>query len=503
MKRLIVIAILILTAGVWAACAFAGDPDILNELDAYLETDKTQIDSSPSIAGQLADHFSADLELRGSYFFKSAPDSPETYADVDDDRLTGEMRANWSSWTGKDWWSFHAAGWFEVGTREDACSGVTHFMTDHDNQKRYAELNESFLNLSHGAAAFTIGKKVFENGISTIYSPANRYTSADLSDPVNPIQTGSWQLACDYSREDTTYTGAILPFYQEKKIPAPGSRWIVSGLQSGYSISSTYNLIPGSLEEMLEILYYYTDNLLKNGRFADLVNDGKSVAVREDLPGNDPGDWGWFGRAKKSMGLWDTFLSAYYGPAFYPVVKLEDSATVATLIKDTPSVYQLAGGFSTTWKNTEFHGEALYSYSIHNHDDSYINYVGGFCHTSEKLASSLSLDKIDFLLEYAGEVITADQAATDYILSSRCARIGRNDLIASILVTATDDLSLHYLSDFTLSDDARFQRIGASLRIMPGLVFALDFEFFNGPLDTYFGRWCNNDRIVTSIKWSL
>jgi hypothetical protein len=503
MRKLIVAAVLILITGVWAACVFAGEPDILNELDAYLETDKILIDSSPDIAGQMVDHFSADLELRGSYFFDLPPEFPKTDVKVDDDHFVGKMRANWSSWVGKDWWSFHAAGWFEAGTREGDYEGVTHFMTDRDNQKRYAELNESFLNLSDGAGEFIIGKKIFNNGISTLYSPANRYTSADLNDPVNPVRTGSWQLACDYSHKDTVYTGAILPFYQEKKIPAAGSRWIISDLPTGYSITSRYNLIPGSLEEMLEILYYYMDNLLRNGRFAGLIKSGKTVAVREDLPGHDPEDWGWFGRAKKSIGIWDTFVSAYRGPAFYPVIKLEDSTTIATLVKETPNVYHLAGGFSTTWKNTEFHGEALYSYSIHDHDDSYIDYVGGVCHTSEKLASSLRLDKIDFLLEYAGEVITADQDATDYILSSRCTRIGRNDLIGSVLVSVTDDLSLHYLSDFTLSDNARFQRIGTSLRIMSGLVFTLDFEFFDGPSDTYFGRWRNNDRVVTSIKWSL
>lgn len=503
MKKLIVAAVLILTASGWAACASAGDPDILNELNAYLETDKTPIDSPPGIAGQLADHFRVDLELRGSYFSQTPLEPLDPYVDIDDDHLVGTMRANWSSWTGKDRWSFHAAGWFEAGTREDTYGGVTHFMTDRDNQKRYAELNESFLNLSKDATTYTIGKKVFKNGISTIYSPANRYTSADLNDPVNPVQIGSWQLACDYSPGDTVYTGAILPFYQEKKIPAAGSRWIVSDLPSGDDIQSAYNLAPGSAEKMLEILYYYVDSLLRNGRFADLVNDGKTIAVREELPGNDPGDWGWFGRVKKPIGMWDTFASVYRGPAFYPVIKLEVGDDTATLIKDTPTVYQLAGGFSTTWGNTEFHGEALYSYSDHHHDDSYINYVGGFCHTSEPLARALGLEKIDLVLEYAGEIITAEQNATDYILSSRYTRIGRNDLIASVLATVTDDLSLHYLSDFTLSGNAHFQRIGTSLRIMPGVVFTLDFEFFDGPLDTYFGRWRNNDRVVTSIKWSL
>ena len=76
-------------------------------------------------------------------------------------------------------------------------------------------------------------------------------------------------------------------------------------------------------------------------------------------------------------------------------------------------------------------------------------------------------------------------------------------LIASIFATVTDDLSLHYLSDFTFSDDAYFQRIGTSLRVRPGVVLTLDFEFFKGSPETYFRRWCNNDRIVTSIKWSL
>jgi len=210
----------------------------------------------------MVDHFSADLELRGSYFFDLPPEFPKTDVKVDDDHFVGKMRANWSSWVGKDWWSFHAAGWFEAGTREGDYEGVTHFMTDRDNQKRYAELNESFLDLSDGAAEFTIGKKIFNNGISTLYSPANRYTSADLNDPVNPVQTGSWQLACDYSHKDAVYTGAILPFLPGEE--NPGSRVPLDHFRPSVRIqhSSAYNLAPGSFEEMLELLYYYMDNLL-------------------------------------------------------------------------------------------------------------------------------------------------------------------------------------------------------------------------------------------------
>jgi hypothetical protein len=511
-KKLIAAALLILSFAAWTPCASAGDsPDILNELDGYLKGDEKAVDpSKEGLFGQLADHFSADLELRSSSYFKPAPElsnkyvSVDNYATVDNDRLTGKMRANWSSWMGKEWWSVHAAGWFQAGTEADAYGGVTHFMTDRDNESRYAELNEIFLNLSPGgAAAWTLGKKVFKNGIATIYSPANRYTSADLHDPVNPVQLGTWQLAYDYSQGDTVYTGALLPFYQEKKIPPVGSRWLVSDLPSVDSLPSPFSIQPGSIQELMKLLYYYRDLLFKNRRVSDLIDSGATFSVREDLPGNSPGDWGWFGRVKKPMGIWDTFLSAYYGPSFYPVLRLEVSGNSATLIKETPTVHQLAGGFSTTWGSTEFHGEALYSYSRDNHDDSYVNYVGGLCHSSDSLATWLGLKKLDLVLEYAGEMITDELRITDFILSSKYTRIGRNDLIATVIATVTDDLSVHYLSDFALSDKALFQRVGASLRIMPGVVVTLDFEFFKGSPESYFGRWHNNDRMVTAVKWSL
>jgi hypothetical protein len=512
-KRLIAAAVLILCLSPWTACASAGgSADLLNELDGYLKEDKKAADpaAKEGLFGQLADHFSASLELRSAHYLKPVPDLSNRYVNVDKDvkvddaRLTGRMRANWASWMGKEGWSAHAAGWFQAGTEADTYGGVTDFMTDRANEARYAELNELFVNLSPGGdTTWTLGKKVFKNGIATIYSPANRYTSADLHDPVNPVQLGTWQMTGDHSSGDTVYTAALLPFYQEKKIPPVGSRWLISELPSGYSLPSQSIFRPGSLREVLQMLFYFWTNLLRNGRFSSLVSRGATFSVREDLPGNSPGDWGWFGRVKKPMGNWDTFLSAYYGPSFYPVLRLEVSGNSATLIKETPTVQQVAGGFSTTWGSTEFHGEALYSYSRDGHDDSYINYVAGLCHSPEGLAAGLGLKKLDLVLEYAGEMITAEQGLTDFILSSKYTRLGRNDLIATAIAAVTDDLSLHYLADFNLTDKAHFQRIGASLRVVPGVVVSVDFEFFKGSLESYFGRWSNNDRVVTALKWTF
>jgi hypothetical protein len=184
-KKRIVAVILILFVGAWATCVSAEDSqDVLKELDAYLKTEEKPVDTSQKgLFGQLADHFTADLEFRLSSFFKPAVEVSQIDTGIDNDRYVGKIRTKWASWTGRERWRFHTAGWFEAGTEKGDYAGITRFMTDTDNRKRYAELDELFLNLSPGAAfSLTAGKKVFKNGLSTIYSPADRYASADLHD---------------------------------------------------------------------------------------------------------------------------------------------------------------------------------------------------------------------------------------------------------------------------------------------------------------------------------
>ena len=106
-------------------------------------------------------------------------------------------------------------------------------------------------------------------------------------------------------------------------------------------------------------------------------------------------------------------------------------------------------------------------------------------------------------MEYTRETILSDQDRKGYLISSRHARFGRDDVIAVARIGITEDLSLHYKADFDRGNHSRFQRTGASYRVRSGLVLTLDFEFFNGPYNTYFGRWRNNDRVVTMLKWNF
>jgi hypothetical protein len=334
-----------------------------------------------------------------------------------------------------------------------------------------------------------------------------------LNDPLDPRDFGLWQAKLDFYMGDTSFTAAILPFFQPCKIPSVRSPWVAGALTADLPdfvlnfngempFSSFFELLPGSFDGFVEAVYFFWDIFLDNLKFLNVVED-RVVRYVEDLPGSRPGDTGWFGRTKTSLGEWDLFVSAYQGPGFYPVLKWRDRGPFVDIIMEYPDVFNLGAGFSTTWKALEFHGEALYNRSSHRRDDSYVNYVGGMTYLENRIAKKLHLDEIAVTLEYAGEKILSEQDNPQYLVSSRYARLGRDDIFASLRLGITDDLSLHYLADLVLWDRSRFHRMGASYRIRPGLVLGVSLELFEGDGMSYFGRWRKNDRLVTMLKWSF
>ncbi|MBW2117902.1 MAG: hypothetical protein JRH09_08300, partial [Deltaproteobacteria bacterium] len=192
-----------LTLSLYPFSAFAAEPDLLDELDSVMESGKKEgakretlkPADEKDLPGQICRHFSAELRLRGSHFFETAPD---LLIDADTHDNVGEARLNCSTWMGKDFWSLHAAGWLEAGTQDETYKGVSPVGRDTDRHRRYAELNEIYLILSSENVDLTSGKKIFKNGISTIYSPANRYRSLDLNDPLDHKDFGLWQAKLDY-----------------------------------------------------------------------------------------------------------------------------------------------------------------------------------------------------------------------------------------------------------------------------------------------------------------
>lgn len=516
---------------------YGGNQELLELLDPHIGSEKdpdaegvrgAAEEQDDTLLGQLGDHLSAELRLR----FVHYPDTPTLLViDPDKDENEGEALLRWSTWTEKGLFSFHASGWFEGGTQEDTYRGVSPVLEDKSRKRRYAELNELYVTHSGDQGDLTFGKRVFRNGIASIFSPADRYSSLDLTDPLDYKVFGSWMASYDWFIHDTTLTFSVLPVFQRKKLPGLYSRWIDAGLTGDIPDLSTYSrddfetgnvridespfrfVLPvGAQDEMLSVMYFFWglffadeaesgDLRAQSDRLLGAIQNSRLAPV-ERLP--EPGlkDAGWFARVKHPIGLWDFFLSAYYGPGLYPVLKLERRGDLLALIKENPDVFNLAGGFSTTWKSLELHGEVLYNVSVDDKDESYLKGVVGFTYSNQSLARALHLRRIDLSVEYAGEYVTHKQSEPGYIATSRYARIGREDIFATLRVGVTDDLSVYSGLDETLWSDSRFYRVGAQYRLMPGLTLDVAMERLEGAFFSYYGHWSDNDRIYTMLKWT-
>lgn len=530
MKSLLSATAVFVIAVLTSLPASASDRGLLNLLDSYMEpAEQKETEREESVLEGLGENFEGSLRLR----FVRYPEFPTMFViDPRKKRHEAEALLRWSTWTGKGPYSFHISGWFEGGTQKDTYRGISPVFKDDSRKRRYAELSELYVVRSGNDWDLTLGKKAFTNRIAAIFSPGDRYSSFDLTDPMDRKIFGSWMLTYDHYIRDTSFSFSVLPVFQPKKLPGLWSRWVDTGLTGDIPDLSKYSkedietgnvliddtpfqftLPPGAQDEMLSIMYYFWGLF-----FADRAASGELRrqserllgAIRntdlypvERLPRSGLRDAGWFARVKHSMDRWDFFLSAYYGPGLYPVLKLERSDPFVVLVKENPDVFNLAGGLSTTWRSLALYGEILYNRSIKRRDESYINGVIGVRFSDQDLAQALHLHRIDLCVEYSREYVTTKQSAPWYIATSRFMRIGREDIFALIRVGLTEDLALYAGLNETLWNDSRFYRFGGQYRIRPGLTVDVAAEKFKGPFYTYYGRWDKNDRYLAMMTWSF
>ena len=461
----------------------ADDTDLLNQLDAEMATDKVkktgsdldlldELETKPvekkesrfKYLTQIGENLGGSFRLRGHVFFRK----PTDREGVDDRNPVGEALLRFKTWTGGKKARMDLSGWLEAGTQKDTYEDIFFWPQDKDRQRRYLELNQLYLTLFQESYDVTIGKKIFKNGISTLFSPADRYHPQDLNDPMDPKDLGTWQAKVDYYIDQHTVTAAIFPIYNASKRPSEKSRW--SDVKGDYDTYAT---------------------------------DTSGKQLEDDYPALSINSVGYFARGKTTLRGWDLFISAYHGLNPYYVLREETRGSDTVTIKENVKVGNYAVGFSTAYKKWEFHGEALFNFSYDGKDDHYLSYVGGFTYTIDEWARKFFLDKIDITIEYAGEVVTKEQYADGYTESSRKSRLGQNDIFTRINFKYDEDLSFQYISDFELSPQGRYNSFQSEYKIRPGLVWITVLEFFNGKDDSYYGRWARNDRLIMSVKYSF
>ncbi|MBD3267800.1 hypothetical protein GF373_14110, partial [bacterium] len=202
----------------------ASKDDLLDLLDEEIQEENEE----SSFLRKLKSNLGGRYRLQAYHYWNQLEASEDKPYDTRKDFY--ESLLELSTWAGGDGWRFDVSGWLEFGNADYTWAGISPLFQDDRLHSRYLQLNEMYLRYYFDNFDLTLGKKKFQNGIAALYSPANRYAPKDLHNPLSSKEFGIWQIRNDYYWNDITLTGAILPVFQNAKIPSQNSRWLA---QSG------------------------------------------------------------------------------------------------------------------------------------------------------------------------------------------------------------------------------------------------------------------------------
>ncbi len=334
----------------------------------------------------------------------------------------------------------------------------------------YLDLDQASLTYEQSAYQLLAGKDEFETGISTLFSPANRFNPGYGAYAPEAFNSGVWQARADLFIDNDVLQIAALPFDERGSVPGAGSRWLGGG-------------------------NYY---------FASLPNVPANADLKESWRDPTIDNWNYVAHYKATRQGYDWFALVHRGGAAYPVIRQVDVPGALGPTQQYhvvyPDVWSVAGGATTTIDRWEFHGEAIYQKALNDVDQDYMKYVVGFSYRETDFANSIGLDEIQPIVEYAGEVVTDASIDRPTITDSTTSRPSRDTILARLEVRFDSDLMVYTGGTRNLIDQDFAVVLGGEYKVSDDLKFMVDAAQFEGRSDTAYGRWTRNDYIKVGAK---
>lgn len=459
--------------------ALSDDSLFADETDTTLSDDSLFTDEIPSdessggidFFGQFFDNMNSQTISRYYLYFNELEVAENANPEPDMQRHMFEQHTRTETSVSDDFWKIDFVTTFDFGNPKHTFQAkfldledrvLQDWFQDTDNQRHFFDVNELYLSLFFPACDIFLGKKIYVNTLSTLYSPADNYSAQDLNDPLNPGSFGKYQLQGDFFIGDSTLTFIFFPVYQGGKGISPLSRW-------GYY-------------KALE----YEENL------AGAEDDG--TRHYEDIIWSN---FSYLFRYKTTLSGLDLFVSAFYGLAGNSVGKDVEGEVES----DVVPVINGSAGFSATIEKFELHGETLYNYTIDSKDDDYIRYVAGLRYTLDELPGFIPLEKIEMAAEYAGEHIFKRQSAADYSTSSEDARLLKNDVLAMLLFQYNEKIKLRVLGQYEIIDMGLVFSSNFSWQFLENLEMSIGCDFFFASDASNYYYWRDSNRLLVNFTY--
>ncbi|AEG02744.1 hypothetical protein [Methylomonas methanica] len=349
-------------------------------------------------------------------------------------------------------------------TQDDEYRGIVRFPGQRTRQPRYADFNTLWLRYDADDYELLMGKDYIENGFAELYSPVDRFGLTNVSNPTLPYKMGVWQAGIDYFIGDDTLSFKWVPVHEKILLPTDNSRWF------GLSDDPQFTFL--AQNTALEEKYY---------------------PVRVE-------NMGYLLKYKGTRAGYDFYGLAHHGPSLYP--SLLNTADPNLFIKQEPLAFSTAAGVLKVIDQWKLYAEAIYQQTYDGKDADFIRYSAGLSYQFDALAEAIGFAETKLSVQWSGDETLASADANKVGYSSRKARLFRNTVLVKTEFKQNDEWSYYALGVRNAETD---YSLSAGIKYKPNdnLFFNLEGVSFNGPEDTQFGRWGNNDflRLRTIYKF--
>ena len=359
-------------------------------------------------------------------------------------------------------------------TNESELRGVFAPPNNKELYAPYVDFKEANVRYEQKAFAVLLGRAPCNVGLSTLYSPADRYRTLNLVNPMHIDDLGAWQASLDWFMGENTLRFSVLPFEESSPAPHGHSRWVGTA-QKDFQIESSVSQAGGIAAGATGLF------------IPPLVTPRTALRNRPGFLAKYSG---------VATGL-DYFASAHVGPSIYSVMQ---NPSPGDFVIEIPYAATFSAGLTFTRGPLEVHAESPWQVTAGGDDQDFLRYVIGASYRETTWAEGLHLNEITPVVEYAGEWVTDQQHSPGVSVDSTNTRPFRNTLLFKMDVMANDKCtaSVGGIRNFTSRDYA--QAIGLEYKPNYNLTLKLHAVFFGGPSNSPFGRWDRNDHLEISAK---
>jgi len=300
-----------------------------------------------------------------------------------------------------------------------------------------------------------LGKAVTEIGYAELYSPVNRFSSADYTNPQWPFPRGDYQIQTSWFRGDDQLKFTYFP-YQFNSFDPADERWLTASGDSDFFIDIG---VPGiDTENQDGMLLTYS-------------------GTRESF---------------------DFFIGGHYGPGGFAVIQPQASGQT---IKRTPTATSILAGFVSTAGSWSYFGDAIYQDTLNRDDDNFLRYAVGFSYRESKIANLINIQEIRPTVTYSGDYVLDEADPMQTIYSSELARVQQDNVLFNLDLILNNEVTIYFGGSYNLSEEDSMQMLGLEYDLTDSVRLRIRSMAFTGDQGTQFGRFVENNFTSIGINY--